>query len=262
MKRTTVRKRSFWRTLVSLSLVTSLLVPTAGMGLGALPTAAADVTRRTLYVAENGNDYTGNGSSESPYRSIKKAADEATAGTTVLIRPGTYIEDEIRPKESGREDAMIVFRPETSADIGKLIIKHKDTFTGASRTPQVRAAWLQDTGWKEEEVQHYTNAGIEYSIAARKNELTDVFDLFGRDYVWIEGFVFEAAPVGRSTIDIMGKGNGVLNTPFKDLGCVYNAPWKWTAGGVYRPDVTIPVAGPDNVIRNNYFQSCYGETLC
>ncbi|MBR7039795.1 MAG: carbohydrate-binding protein [Oscillospiraceae bacterium] len=262
MKRTTVRKRSFWGTLVSLSLVTSLLAPTAGMGLGALPTAAADVTRRTLYVAENGNDYTGNGSSERPYRSIKKAADEATAGTTVLIRPGTYIEDEIRPKESGREDAMIVFRPETSADIGKVIIKHKDTFTGASVTPQVRAAWLQDTGWKEEEVQHYTNAGIEYSIAARKNELTDVFDLFGRDYVWIEVFVFEGYQFARSTIDIMGRGNVVLNNQFKDLGCVYNAPWKWTAGGVYRPDVTIPVAGPDNVIRNNYFQSCYGETLC
>ena len=77
---------------------------------------AADISGRVLYVAENGNDNTGNGSSESPYRSIKKAADEATAGRTVLIRPGTYIEDDIRPKESGKADAMIIFRPENTSD--------------------------------------------------------------------------------------------------------------------------------------------------
>lgn len=84
---------------------------------------AAEISGRLIYVAENGNDYTGNGSSESPYRSIKKAADEATAGTTVLIRPGTYIEEDIKPKESGKSDAMIVFRPENTSDIGKVIIK-------------------------------------------------------------------------------------------------------------------------------------------
>jgi len=33
---------------------------------------------------------------------------------------------------------------------------------GSSVTPDVRARWLQDTGWKEEEVRHYDNAGIEY----------------------------------------------------------------------------------------------------
>ncbi|MBR7085453.1 MAG: Ig domain-containing protein, partial [Oscillospiraceae bacterium] len=126
----------------------------------------------------------------------------------------------------------------------------------------VKAQWLRDTGWKEEEVQHYDNAGIEYSIAARKNQLTDVFNLFGRDYVWIEGFIFEDYKYARSTINIMGNGNVVLNNQFKNIGCVYNAPWSWTAGGVFRPDVTIPVAGKDNVIRNNYFQSVYGETLC
>ena len=221
---------------------------------------AAD--RRVIYVAENGNDYTGNGSSQSPYRSIKKAASEATAGTTVLIRPGTYIEDGIKPKESGKEDAMVIFRPEKTSDIGKVIIKHKDVFDGSSITPQVKAQWLADTGWSENDVKHYDNAGIEYSIAARKNELTDVFDLFGRDYIWIEGFVFEDYKYARSTINIMGKGNVVLNNQFKNIGCVYNAPWKWSNQGVYRPDVTIPVAGPDNVIRNNYFQSVYGETLC
>lgn len=39
---------------------------------------AVETNERFIYVAENGNDYTGNGSSGSPYRSIKKAADEVT----------------------------------------------------------------------------------------------------------------------------------------------------------------------------------------
>ena len=247
--------------ILSLFTAPAFLMPNAECQIQ-MQAQAADISGRVLYVAENGNDNTGNGSSESPYRSIKKAADEATAGTTVLIRPGTYIEDDIRPKESGKADAMIIFRPENTSDKGKVIIKHKDIFDGSSVTPQVRAQWLQDTGWREDEVQHYDNAGIEYSIAARKNELTDVFNLFGRDYIQIEGFVFEDYKYARSTINIMGRGNVVLNNQFKNIGCVYNAPWSWSNQGVYRPDVTIPVAGPDNVIRNNYFESVYGETLC
>jgi len=225
-------------------------------------TEAADISETSIYVAETGNDFSGDGSSGNPYRSIKKAAEMATPGTTVLVRPGTYIEEDIRPKVSGTKDAMIVFRPENTSDIGKVIIKHNDSFTGSTITPQVKQQWLADTGWKEEEVQHYDNAGIEYSIAARKNELTDVFNLVERDYIMIEGFVFEDYKYARSTIDIMGRGNVVLNNQFKNIGCVYNAPWKFTNIGVYRPDVTVPVAGQDNVVRNNYFQSVYGETLC
>ena len=248
--------------LLGIFMIPSLLFQPVGTMMPHIYVRAAEQGGRTIYVSESGNDFTGNGSSENPYRSIKKAADAATAGTTVLIRPGTYIEDDIRPKESGKADAMIIFRPEKDADKGKVIIKHKDVFNGSTVTPAVRAQWLQDTGWKEEEVRHYNNAGIEYSIAGRKNELTDVFNLFGRDYVWIEGFVFEDYQYARSTINIMGKGNVVLNNQFKDIGCVYNAPWSWSNQGVYRPDVTIPVAGQDNVVRNNYFQSVYGETLC
>ena len=248
-----------WKRLLSIFLIPIFFF---NLGIINVPRAKAiETNARFIYVAENGNDYTGNGSSGNPYRSIKKAADEATPGTTVLIRPGTYIEDDIRPKQSGTEDAMIIFRPEKTSDMGKVIIKHKDIFNGSTITPEVRAQWLKDTGWKEEEVQHYNNAGIEYSIAARKNELTDVFNLFGRDYIWIEGFVFEDYKYARSTINIKGNGNVVINNQFKNIGCVYNAPWTWTAQGVIRPDVTIPIAGQKNVIRNNYFQSVYGETL-
>ena len=52
----------------------------------ALPLVAADV-----YVsAERGNDATGNGSYEQPYKTIQKGVDEANAGDTVKILRGTY----------------------------------------------------------------------------------------------------------------------------------------------------------------------------
>ena len=115
------------------------------------------------------------------------------------------------------------------------------------------------------EVSYRKVANVQGDFSFNQNTLTpadDVFNLFGRDYVRIEGFVFEDYKYARSTINIMGRGNEVLNNKFQNIGCVYNAPWSWSNQGVYRPDVTIPVAGPDNVIRNNYFQSVYGETLC
>lgn len=244
-------------------ILSLLVVPVLflNMSIVHIPKAEA-VSERVIYVSTTGNDYSGNGTSENPYRSIRKAADEATAGTTVLIRPGTYIEENIVPKESGTEDAMIVFRPEKSSDIGKVIIKHNDVFNGSTITPEVKAQWLRDTTWTEEQTKHYDNAGIEYSIAARSNQLTDVFNLFGRDYIWIEGFVFEDYKYARNTINIKGNGNVVINNQFKNLGCVYAAPWQWTSIGLLRGDVTVPVVGRYNVVRNNLFQNVYGETLC
>jgi hypothetical protein len=97
--------------LLSLLTVPALLMPNAGI-VKLTEAKAAEISGRVLYVAENGNDSGGNGSSDNPYRSIKKAADETTAGTTILIRPGTCIEDDIRPGESEKADAMIVFRSE------------------------------------------------------------------------------------------------------------------------------------------------------
>lgn len=44
----------------------------------------------TLWVATTGNDTTGNGSQGNPYATPQKAADVATAGTTVWVQDGTY----------------------------------------------------------------------------------------------------------------------------------------------------------------------------
>ncbi len=47
-----------------------------------------------MYVdAAGGNDDTGNGSSDNPYKTIQKAIDEASLGDTIKVEPGTYIEN-------------------------------------------------------------------------------------------------------------------------------------------------------------------------
>jgi hypothetical protein len=46
-----------------------------------------------LYVAKNGVDNTANGSATSPYKTISAAITAASSGTTILILPGTYVED-------------------------------------------------------------------------------------------------------------------------------------------------------------------------
>lgn len=43
-----------------------------------------------LWVATTGNDTTGTGSPSAPYATIAKAATVASAGTTIMVRPGTY----------------------------------------------------------------------------------------------------------------------------------------------------------------------------
>ena len=81
-----------------------------------------DVTGNIIYVATNGNDTTGNGSSDRPYRSIRHAASVATPSTTILVRTGTYREHSIRPR-SGTADGMIVFR--LASTTGEVIIEHE-----------------------------------------------------------------------------------------------------------------------------------------
>jgi len=225
-----------------------------------LPVFAADI-----YVATTGNDNTGNGNANNPYRTIKKAADAATPGTTVLVRGGTYLEADIRPRVSGTEDAMIVFRPASSSD--EVIIKHPETFSNPGITTQVREQWLQDirrieSSWDVNRLNHYTDSDIRYSIEGYvNNRLTDVFNLTQRNYIQIEGFTFRDYKYARNTININNAhGNAVINNRFINIGTVHAARWFWTGNGAERGDVTINVNGNNNVVRNNYFQSVIGET--
>lgn len=63
---------------------------------------------KTIFVAVNGNDLN-NGSKSKPYRTLKKAASEAKAGTTVFIREGIYNE-ELSVIHNGTKSNPVIFQ--------------------------------------------------------------------------------------------------------------------------------------------------------
>ncbi|MFC7391636.1 DUF1565 domain-containing protein [Scopulibacillus cellulosilyticus] len=63
---------------------------------------------KAIYVAVNGDDQN-DGTKSKPFRTLKKAASEAKAGTTVFIRKGTYNE-KLVVKHSGTKSKPIIFR--------------------------------------------------------------------------------------------------------------------------------------------------------
>ncbi len=63
---------------------------------------------RTLQVAANGNDDSGDGSAARPWATIQKAADVVKPGDTVVVMPGTYAES-VRVTRSGAVNNYITF---------------------------------------------------------------------------------------------------------------------------------------------------------
>lgn len=73
---------------------------------------------RTLHVAPNGSDAGGDGSVSRPFASLKRAADRAQAGDTVLVRGGTYsLSGEQFITARGTENAWITLKAAPSEKV-------------------------------------------------------------------------------------------------------------------------------------------------
>lgn len=57
---------------------------------GCLLLAASSLSAKNYYIAPNGNDTTGTGTTDAPYRTLMKAQTTVVAGDTVFLRGGTY----------------------------------------------------------------------------------------------------------------------------------------------------------------------------
>lgn len=80
-----------------------------------------DKQNQAIYVSLNGNDQN-DGKKSKPFRTLKKAASEANAGTTVLIRKGTYNE-KLVVKYSGTKSKPITFKAYNKE---KVVLSGKD----------------------------------------------------------------------------------------------------------------------------------------
>ncbi len=71
-----------------------------------------EVGRRTLYVAVNGDDRSGDGTLAKPFASLAKAAKGTRPGDTVLVKSGTYkLQNEQYIQATGAPGLPITFRP-------------------------------------------------------------------------------------------------------------------------------------------------------
>src|SRR3954452_13844424 len=103
-------------------------------------TVPAAEAATTLYVDQNNSrgSNTGSGSETTPFCSISKAAAVATAGQTVQVLSGTYVEN-VTPANSGSASAPINFRPAPGAVV---------TVSGQIHAFTVSAkSWITITGF-------------------------------------------------------------------------------------------------------------------
>ena len=82
-----------------------------------VPTRPFPEALRTVYIAPDGSDQTGDGSFEHPWRDLQHAVSQALPGTHIVCRGGTYRQQvqadgkfTVRIKESGTAEAPIVIR--------------------------------------------------------------------------------------------------------------------------------------------------------
>ncbi|MBQ7509299.1 MAG: hypothetical protein IJT53_00060 [Prevotella sp.] len=82
-----------------------------------VPTKAFPTATKTLYIAPDGNDQTGDGSIDKPWFELGKAINAATSGTHIICRGGTYkmkVQSDgkftVRLKKSGTAESPIVIR--------------------------------------------------------------------------------------------------------------------------------------------------------
>ena len=81
-----------------------------------------------IYVATTGSDSTGTGAIDKPYKTVVKAVAAANPGNKVVLRSGTYNEQEIRVREP---DITIMSRPGEWAIIKKALPQGGDDYDSA-----------------------------------------------------------------------------------------------------------------------------------
>ena len=82
-----------------------------------IPTKAFPTPQQELYIAPDGNDQTGDGTKDHPWRDLQRAVNAAQPGTHIVCRGGTYRQQvqgdgkfTVRISTSGTADAPIVIR--------------------------------------------------------------------------------------------------------------------------------------------------------
>jgi hypothetical protein len=106
----------------------------------------------TYYVSPSGND--GNpGTAAAPWRTLTKAANTLTAGTTAIVKPGTYYES-ITPARSGTAGSLITFKAETA---GTAILDGQNSRSHGVNVRSTPASYIRIDGF---EIRNFTGNAV------------------------------------------------------------------------------------------------------
>jgi hypothetical protein len=112
---------------------------------------AAEVIGATYYVAPNGKD-SNRGTKSAPFRNIQKAASVVNPGDTVIVKDGTYTDNNsdnwvVRIKRSGTSSNPITFRAENRH---KAVIDGNNNRTGYGI--DINASWIVIEGFEIKDI--------------------------------------------------------------------------------------------------------------
>lgn len=221
---------------IAMTVRRSLLPPAFPLAL-ALGGLAAPAAGQTFWVATDGDDGSGNGSSGAPWATIEHALSEVPDGSLILVRPGTYagrvhlderfaggvtVRSELPYRARLRHDATVVTCfygqgvtlegfdvAHGGPGAGGLVIQIQDLLEGADRVERItlRNNVIHDS-WNNDLLKINNGAGgVEvvgnlFYNQAGSDEHIDINSVTGvvvRDNVFFNDFAGSGRPVGNDT---------------------------------------------------------------
>ena len=207
-----------------------------------LATGSQNVNDSSLhrYVSTAGNDG-GSGSSDSPWKTINKAASVVDAGTTVHVAPGTYPERVVSSR-SGTSTAHIRFV--------------SDVKWGAKITPTGTGGdgWGGAYGWRNSGNYVEIN-GFEITPSIGANMDSGVYIPSG-SHIWVLN-----NKIHHISVSGMREGPGGISNDIGTDDTHYTGNWIFDIGYTQRTQGIYCASGVSNII-NNITASCSGYGVC
>lgn len=204
-------------------------------------TVAFDALATTRYVSRNGSD-TDDGTIDSPFATIAKAASVARPGDTVLVREGVYRQT-VSVSANGTETARITIQ----AYPGELAIVDGDGLTNGQGAPADTVTILGNyIDWSGFEVRNAPNVGITVWGAHHVRLIGNRVRNSRRSGIWIGH-----SESGR-THDVVVAGNSVTNNVQENRNGGWQHGWGQAIGVSKSARVTVT---HNHVYRN------YGEGI-
>lgn len=187
-----------------------------------LPPAPFDIDaqyKTTIHVSPSGNDTSGQGTAEQPFRTLARAVRNIQPGTEVKLAPGNYPPDNFLSNIKGTPEAPIkISGSDNPADVvfsgGGTAIQLSDPQYLVLQNFTVRGATgnginIDDGGSYNTPANHVVLRNV-HSRDVGPNGNRDGIKLSGLDQFWIENCVIDNPGSGGSGIDMVGCHEGYI----------------------------------------------------